>query len=74
MDVTGYMPNLVTPARLAAAGLVVSLACDIDPDVFGQTPVERWDDVPAVSDGFAVARDAIVARVERLIAALASGA
>jgi hypothetical protein len=30
--------------------------------------VEAWDDVPAVSAGFARARDAIVARVGALLA------
>ncbi len=30
--------------------------------------MERWDDVPAVSEGFEAARDAIVARVSARLA------
>ena len=30
--------------------------------------IERWDDVPAVSENFKAARDAIVARLPRLLA------
>ncbi|MBI4638753.1 MAG: hypothetical protein HY727_20645 [Candidatus Rokubacteria bacterium] len=45
---------------------MVALGCD--PGAPPGVPVERWDDVPAVSDGFARARDAIVARLEGLVA------
>jgi len=31
------------------------------------TVVERWDDVPTVSDGYARARDAIVKHLEQLL-------
>ena len=46
---------------------VVSFGCDIAP-AKGQ-PIDQWD-VPAVSDGYAAARDRIVANVERLVADL----
>src|SRR5207302_3446192 len=39
--------------------------CEVMPR--GTLVVARWDDVPAVSDGFVAARDAIVARVRRLL-------
>jgi hypothetical protein len=49
---------------------VVSFGCDVTP--LGGQPVEQWD-VPAVSDGYAAARDRIVANVERLVGELAVG-
>jgi len=64
-------PRPVTLYDLAAAARVVSFGCDVTPRA-GQ-PVDRWDDVPAVSEGYAAARDRIVGRVERLVAELAGG-
>ena len=64
-------PRPVTLYDLSSAARVVSFGCDVTSPA-GQ-PVERWDDVPAVSDGYAAARDRIVARVERLVAELAAG-
>ena len=61
-------PRPLTRYDLDAATHVVSFGCDVDA---GATPTERWDDVPAVSDGYEAARDRIVARVERLVAELA---
>ncbi len=63
-------PRPVTLYDLNAAARVVSFGCDVTPRA-GQ-PVERWDDVPAVSEGYAAARDRIVGRVERLVAQLAA--
>ncbi len=62
-------PRPVTLYDLGAATRVVSFGCDVKPGA-GQ-PVERWDDVPAIGEGYGVARDRIVARVERLVAELA---
>ena len=61
-------PRPVTLHDLDAAMRVVSFGCDVSA---GATPTERWDDVPAVSDGYPAARDRIVARVERLVTELA---
>jgi hypothetical protein len=49
---------------------VVSFGCDVTP-ARGQR-VDQWD-VPAVSDGYAPARDRIVANVERLVGELTGG-
>jgi len=65
LDVRGHRPRAVDSGELAAAARVVSLGCDLGGVFAG--PVERWDDVPAVSEDFAAARDAIVARVRRLV-------
>jgi protein-tyrosine-phosphatase len=63
-------PRPVTLHDLATATRVVTFGCDVGADA---TPVERWDDVPAVSDGYAAARDRIVARVDQLVIQLAGG-
>jgi len=45
----------------------VAFGCDLGPLAARARRVERWDDVPAVSEDFAKARDAIVARVGALL-------
>jgi protein-tyrosine-phosphatase len=67
IDVRGYIPKPVTRQALAAATHVVSLSCELPAFVSAGTPIEEWTDLPMVSDGFDLARDEIVARVERLI-------
>jgi hypothetical protein len=62
-----HRPRAVTPYDLRAATHIVTFGCDVTPSA-GQ-PVERWD-VPAVSDGYDVARDRIVANLERFVGAL----
>ena len=62
-------PRPVTLHDLGAATRVVSFGCAVDT---GAVPAERWDDVPAVGEGYGPARDRIVARVERLVAELAA--
>ena len=61
-------PRPVTLHDLGAAARVVTFGCDVRAE---SAPTERWDDVPAVSEGYPAARDRIVARVERLVAELA---
>jgi len=61
-------PRPVTLYDLTSATRVISFGCDVAPKR-GQ-PVERWDDVPAISDGYAAARDRIVGHVERLVSGL----
>ena len=68
IDVRGRRPRLVTREDLAKASHVVSFGCDLSRVTPPATAVERWDDVPAVSADFAAARDAIVARLRRLLA------
>ena len=71
IDVDGYVPRLATAERLANATLIVSFGCDLEEAGVGDTHVEQWADLPLVSDGFETAREAIVTRVERLLATLA---
>jgi arsenate reductase (thioredoxin) len=67
LDVRHYRPRRVTPEELAAAWRVVSFGCDLSDVAPSSLAVERWDDVPLVSDGFQPARDAIAARVHTLL-------
>lgn len=67
----GHPPRRATPELVAAADVVVSFGCDVA-GLGSPVPVLRWDDVPAVSDGYAAARDAIVTRLPAVIDALAS--
>jgi len=57
----------VTAERLASATHIVSFGCDLSSVAPRDLPPEQWSDLPLVSDGFETARDAIVARVERLL-------
>ena len=63
-------PRPVTLYDRDTAVRVVSFGCDIAPSR-GQR-VEQWD-VPAISDGYAAARDRIVGNVERLVGEMATG-
>lgn len=67
LDVRHYGPRRVTPEELAAAWRVVSFGCDLGEVAPPNLAVERWDDVPLVSDGFRAARDAIATHVHRLL-------
>jgi arsenate reductase len=64
IDVRGQRPRPVDREELAAVSRVISFGCELTG--FGGG-IERWDDIPAVSEDFDVARDAIVARVEALL-------
>ena len=50
-----------------AAWRVVSFGCDLSHIAPPGLAVQRWDDVPLVSEGFGAARDAIAGRVQRLL-------
>src|SRR5262245_35814490 len=67
---TPSRPRAITLYDLASASRIVSFGCDIVA-AKGQR-VDQWE-VPAVSDGYAAARDRIVAHVERLVSELATG-
>ncbi len=63
-------PRPVTLYDLDSARHIVSFGCDLPSGAAAR--VEQWD-VPAVGEGYAAARDQIVARVERLVEVLAAG-
>jgi len=67
IDVRGYRPRRVTGEELATASHVVSFGCDLSDLTPPGLTVERWDEVPAVSEDFNAARDVIVARLTQLL-------
>jgi hypothetical protein len=67
-DVGAARPRLVTPGDLAGAWRVVEFGCDLTALAPAGAAIERWGDVPAVSEGYAAARDAMTARLHRLLA------
>ena len=69
LTATPSRPRPVTLYDLESAVRVVSFGCDIAA-AQGQR-VDQWD-VPAVGDGYATARERIVANTERLVAELAT--
>ena len=60
------VPALATTELMSAADRVVALGCDVS-GLSARRDVTRWDELPMVSDGYAAARDAIVARVGALL-------
>ena len=68
VDISDRRPKGLTEDELIGADQVVAMGCDLNSSV----PVVRWDDIPAVSDGYDAARTAIVARLERLLRSLQS--
>jgi protein-tyrosine-phosphatase len=66
-EIGDVRPRPVTRDELRSAARIISFGCDLSDFAPHGRFVERWDDVPLVSDGFAAARDAIVARVLRMV-------
>src|SRR2546429_3388737 len=67
IGVRGLRPRHVTRADLESATRVITFACELGDLAPPGLALERWDDVPAVSADFKTARDAIVARLQRLL-------
>jgi arsenate reductase len=67
IDVRGRRPRQLTRADLESATLAITFACELGDLAPPGLALERWDDVPAVSADFTKARDAIVARLSRLL-------
>jgi len=67
IDVQGCQPRRPMQADVDGSVVVVTFACDLG-DLASRAPrIERWDDVPAVSEDFKRARDVIVTRVTTLL-------
>src|SRR5215468_707500 len=67
IDVRGRRPHQVTRTDVMTASRVVTFACDLGDMAPAGMALDRWDDVPAVSEDFTQARDVIVARVSQLL-------
>jgi arsenate reductase (thioredoxin) len=72
IDVSGTKPTLIGANQLADADLIVSFVCDAGRRLAPGKPEVRWDDCPTVADDFDVAWGFITARVEELLARLAT--
>ena len=64
IDVEGYVPRQASDATVAKASMVIHFGCDLA--IPEGLESEDWGDIPAVSEDFDRAHDAIVARVARL--------
>lgn len=60
-------PRRVTSAETARAERVVTFGCELGEAMPAAVPVERWDDVPAVSENLPLARAAIRRHLDRLL-------
>src|SRR5215831_19367251 len=67
IDVRGRRPLRVTRADLESASRVITFGCELGDLAPPGIALERWDDVPPVSEDFKRARDAIVARLPWLL-------
>ena len=67
LQVPDHQPQRATPDELATATTVVSFGPRVEGLVSEEVPCRYWRDVPAVSDGYDAARDAIVVRVVDLL-------
>jgi hypothetical protein len=65
-DVSGRVPLPLTPALVASAAAILSFGPDIAAVGPASVPITYWHDMPAVSDDYAIARDAIRVRVTTL--------
>ena len=68
IDVRGRIPQQVTREALAYAWRVISFGCDLVGMAPPGLPIERWDDVPAAAEDFRAAREAIVTRLQWVLA------
>jgi hypothetical protein len=60
-------PRKVTPEDFASADIVISIGCDLAALPPPRGRLVRWDEVPALSDGFTAADEAIRTRVNDLV-------
>lgn len=67
IDVRGRQPRQVTRADVEGASCVVTFGCELGVLESSGIARERWDDVPAVSEGYKPARDIIVGRLPGLL-------
>ena len=70
INVAGRRPQRPPLADVENAAVVVTFACELGDLASRAARIERWDDVPAVSQDFKRARDVIVGRVTALLDAL----
>ncbi len=62
-------PRKLEPADIVGASKVISF-CELPTEVEPEAGIEHWDDVPAVSEDYKRARDAILVRIKQLLKTL----
>ena len=67
VDLGRRRPRRVTAADTARAERVITFGCELGEARPAAVPVERWDDVPAVSENLPIARAAIRRHLDRLL-------
>ena len=69
----GLKPDDAAPSKLEQADLDAAVRvvtfCALPPGLHAKSPVEQWE-VPPVSTGYAASREAMLARIERLLTEL----
>ena len=73
IDVAGHRPRRLTTEDLISAQRVISLGCDPGELTGGRARVDRWDDVPPVSQDLGASRAAIKRHLDELVNELAAG-
>jgi protein-tyrosine-phosphatase len=68
---TETIPQKLSPADVAGAQQIVTFS-ELPEDHQNKIAIERWDDVPAVSENYEKARDTIVERLNHLLDSLRS--
>lgn len=68
IDLGDRRPEAVADEDVRAAWRVVSFGPEVPGADSAGVVVERWTDVPAVSDGYAAARSSIAAHLARMLA------
>ena len=67
LDAGGLRPRRLNASDLRTAWRVISFGCDVEHLGPVGREIERWENIPNVTDGYAGARSAIVARVTALL-------
>jgi hypothetical protein len=67
IDVRSFKPRRFEESDVHGAARVVSIDCDLAAANLTDTDVERWDDVPKVSEDLAASAAAIRRHVEALV-------
>lgn len=63
---TEAVPQKLTVTELQSAQRLITF-CDLPAEYSQQTPGERWEDVPPVSENYETARDVIVEHIRQIL-------
>lgn len=67
----GLTPTEASPQKLTKADIQVAerviTFCDLPIEYQGQAIVERWENIPAVSENYHQARDVIIERIQQIL-------